>query len=82
MPNPQIPLEPGKFYHIYNRGINSCSLFCEGADHEHFLRLYEKFIDPVAETYAWLFMGNHFHLLLRINDTICYKYSGSGFLIR
>jgi hypothetical protein len=27
-------------------------------------------------------MGNHFHLLIRIKSNICYKYSGSGFLIK
>jgi putative transposase len=32
------------------------------------LRLYEKYIEPVAETYAWCLMGNHFHLLVRIRE--------------
>lgn len=66
MANPQIPLEPDQFYHIYNRGINSCSIFKEISNYEHFLRLYDKYISPVAKTFAWVLMGNHFHLLVYI----------------
>ncbi|MGQ1910802.1 transposase [Marinifilum sp. RC60d5] len=66
MANPQLPLEPDQFYHIYNRGINSCSIFKETSNYEHFLRLYDKYISPVAKTFAWVLMGNHFHLLVYI----------------
>ncbi|MDX9882997.1 MAG: hypothetical protein RBS73_13120 [Prolixibacteraceae bacterium] len=59
-------LEYNCFYHLYNRGINRCSLFLHSADYTHFLRLYDKYITPVADTYAWALMGNHFHLLVRI----------------
>ena len=63
-----LPLEYGKFYHIFNRGINSCNLFSQAVDYEHFLRLYEKYIPLVAETSAWVLMPNHFHLLIRVKD--------------
>lgn len=66
MPNPKIPLQPGNFYHIYNRGINGCPVFRENDNYGYFLSLYDKYISPVAETYAWVLMGNHFHFLLRI----------------
>jgi putative transposase len=62
------PLENGKYYHIYNRGINSDVLFKENDNHEYFLRLYDTHIDPIAETYAWCLMKNHFHFLVRIKD--------------
>ncbi len=62
------PLEHGKYYHIYNRGINGENLFREKANYLYFLKLYDKYIDPVAETYAWCLMPNHFHLLVRIKD--------------
>jgi REP element-mobilizing transposase RayT len=29
---------------------------------------YKKYISPVADTYAWCLMPNHFHLLLRIKE--------------
>jgi putative transposase len=61
-----IPLEFNKYYHIYNRGINSETIFRERSNYEHFLRLYAKHIEPVAETFAWVLMKNHFHLLVRI----------------
>ena len=66
--NNTIPLEYGKYYHVYNRGINSCELFSEKANYEYFLRLYDKYIPLIANTYAWCLMGNHFHLLVRIKE--------------
>ncbi|WP_395048107.1 transposase [Flavobacterium sp.] len=62
------PLENGKYYHIYNRGINSDILFKENDNYEYFLRLYDTHIDPIVETYAWCLMKNHFHFLVRIKD--------------
>jgi REP element-mobilizing transposase RayT len=62
------PLENGKYYHIYNRGINSNILFKEKGNYEHFLKLYDLHIEPMAETYAWCLMNNHFHLLIRIKE--------------
>ena len=64
----RIKLEPGCFYHIYNRGTNGCSIFQETTNYEHFLSLYDKYILPVADTFAWVLMGNHFHLLVRIRN--------------
>jgi putative transposase len=63
-----ILLESGKFYHIYNRGINRCNLFYTNDNYRHFLRLYEKYIDPIADTFAWVLLRNHFHLLVRIKE--------------
>jgi putative transposase len=62
----RIPLQHNRYYHIYNRGINSCPIFKETTNYEHFLSLYDKYISPIAQTYAWVLMGNHFHLLVRI----------------
>ena len=77
MSKPEPLLEKGKFYHIYNRGINSCNLFTGAITYEQFLCLYQRYITPVAETYAWVLMPNHFHLLVRIKANVVYKYSGS-----
>lgn len=63
-----IPIEYTKYYHIYNRGINSCNLFKESSDYKHFLELYKRYIDPIANTYSWCLMPNHFHILVRIKD--------------
>ena len=72
MPNPEV-LQSGTFYHIFNRGINGENLFHCEAHFQHFLGLYSTYIDPVAETYAWVLMPNHFHLLVRIKADIQYR---------
>jgi putative transposase len=67
----------GKFYHIFNRGINSCNLFNEASNYEYFIELYDKYVSPVAETFAWVLMPNHFHFLVRIKEDVVYKYSNA-----
>ena len=62
------PLEYGDTYHIFNRGINSTDLFLCQRDYEYFLELYARFIHPVADTYAWVLVKNHFHFLVRIKN--------------
>lgn len=62
------PLNYGKFYHIYNKGVDSCDLFIEATNYKHFLDLYDAYISPVADTYSWVLMKNHFHLLVRIKE--------------
>jgi putative transposase len=71
------PLLSGNFYHIYNRGVAHCDLFYENNNYEHFLGLYDRYISPVADTYAWVLMKNHFHVLVRIKENIAYKYSNT-----
>ena len=66
--NKTIPLEYGKYYHIYNRGINGCDLFRYSDDYEHFFKLYDKYIFLIADIYAWVLMKNHFHFLVRIKE--------------
>ncbi len=71
-------LEHGKYYHIYNCGNNGENLFRENRDYEHFMSLYDRYVDPIADTYAWCLMGNHFHLLVSVKENIMYKYSNAG----
>jgi putative transposase len=65
MPPPSA-LQPDQYYHIYNRGNNGETLFREQRNYPYFLRLYAKYIEPVAETYAYCLLKNHFHFLVRI----------------
>ncbi len=61
-----IPIEYGKYFHIYNRGINGMKIFLDNNDYEHFLNLLSIYIEPISEIYAYAIMGNHFHLAIRI----------------
>lgn len=61
-----IPLEPGKVYHLYNRGNNREDLFREEFDYQCFLQSYRKHVHARVDTFAYCLMGNHFHLLARI----------------
>jgi len=64
----ETPLINGHYYHIYNRGNNGENLFFEERNYDYFLKLYIHYIYPIADTYAYCLMKNHFHLLVRINS--------------
>jgi putative transposase len=64
------PLEPGGYFHIYDRGVNRGNIFYEERNYTYFLNLYAKHITPSAETFAYCLMRNHFHLLVRIRTRI------------
>jgi len=59
-------LHPNIFYHIFNRGNNRENIFIEDRNYRHFLQRYAQYIEPVAMTYAYCLLRNHFHLLVRI----------------
>lgn len=63
------PLLYGQFYHIYTRGNNRENIFIEKDNYTHFLALYSKYIQPIADTYAYCLLRNHFHILVRIKDS-------------
>jgi len=60
------PLQYGLTYHIYNRGNNRENVFFEERNYRYFLQLYAKYIEPVAVTFVYCQLRNHFHVLLRI----------------
>jgi REP element-mobilizing transposase RayT len=62
-------MEPGSYYHIFNRGNNREYIFREDANYRFFLERYKKYLTPHVNTYAYCLMSNHFHLLDRILDT-------------
>lgn len=61
-------LEPGHFYHIYNRGNNKEVLFHEHSDYLHFLELYKKYLFDITEAYCFCLVPNHFHFVLRMKE--------------
>jgi len=56
------------FYHIYSRGNNREDIFTEHRNYEFFIRQYQKYINPVANTLAYCLLKNHFHLLVWIKS--------------
>jgi REP element-mobilizing transposase RayT len=62
------PLYPNVFYHIYNRGNNRENIFIEDRNYRYFLQLYAKYIEPVALTFAYCLLRNHYHLLVRVRN--------------
>ena len=63
-------LEPGCLYHIYNHAVGTEKLFLSEDNYNYFLRRYEHFISPVADTYAYCLMSNHIHFLVEIRNQI------------
>jgi hypothetical protein len=59
------PLLYDTYYHIYNRGNNRENIFIQERNYEYFMRLYEKHISPVADTFAYSLLRNHFHVSLK-----------------
>ena len=62
------PLLPDYFYHIYNHANGDDNLFREQENYRFFLQQYAKYINPIADTYAYCLMPNHFHLLVKIKE--------------
>jgi REP element-mobilizing transposase RayT len=57
---------PGALHHIIVRGINRRKIFFDDSDRDDFLdRLGGILSDSKTACFAWAFMANHLHLLLR-----------------
>ena len=55
-------------YHIYNHANGSENLFREEDNYRYFLQQYKTYIHPVANTFAYCLLPNHFHFLLAIKE--------------
>lgn len=64
MPSP-LPLQVGQYYHIFNRGNNGEDIFREKRNYMFFMQRYAQYIEPIAYTYAYCLLRNHFHFLVR-----------------
>ena len=62
------PLLYDTYYHIYNRGTNGENIFVQERNYEYFLKLYEKHVSPIADTFAYCMLRNHFHISVRIKS--------------
>ena len=62
-------IEPDSFYHVYNRGINSCAIFQNQGNYLYFLNQFSKYLNEVVDVYAYCLMPNHFHFLIKVKST-------------
>ena len=68
MLNKTESLKPDAFYHIYSRANGNEALFVSDGNYRFFLEKYKLYIQPVANTYCYCLMPNHFHFLVQIKD--------------
>ncbi len=59
-------LQPNCSYHIFNHGNGFENIFTEDENYRFFLDKYNQYILPIAETYSYCLLPNHFHLVVRI----------------
>ena len=64
------PILGGRYFHIFNRGINKQSIFFESKNYDYFLTLIEEFLIEYTDVFAYCLMSNHFHLVLKVKDVI------------
>ncbi len=61
-------LEPGQYYHIYNRGNNRENIFLKSENYPYFLQKYDAYLSRVLDTYVYNLLPNHFHLVVRLKQ--------------
>lgn len=61
-------LEFGKTYHIHDQGNNGIDIFMQPENYSYFLKLYARYIDPIAETLAWTLLPSSIHFLIRVKE--------------
>jgi putative transposase len=61
-------LTPDATYHIYNRANGNEKIFANEGNYFFFLEKYKQYIFPIADTFCYCLMPNHFHFLIRIKS--------------
>ena len=68
MPQRDIELRAGEYYHFYNRGNNRERIFYERDNYLFFLQRLRKYLVPMMDIVAYCLMPTHYHLLAGIKD--------------
>ena len=68
MGNNRPALQPEAYYHIYNHGNGNENIFRNDENYNWFLKRYNDYISPIAHTFAYCLMPNHFHFLVQIKS--------------
>lgn len=64
------PFEPGEFYHIYNSAVGKEKLFSSADNCKFFLDRFHFYTQKVMSVYSFCLLSNHFHFLVKIDDSI------------
>jgi len=59
-----MDLEPGFFYHIYNRGNDSRQVFFSRENYLFFLKKMKENLSPFVSFVSWCLIPNHFHFIV------------------
>ncbi|MEM9119215.1 MAG: transposase [Cyanobacteria bacterium P01_F01_bin.56] len=69
MPRRQRSLQPGHYYHLYNRGNNRQTIFFERENYLYFLRKFRYFVaTETVHVVAYCLMPNHYHFLIYLRE--------------
>lgn len=68
MGNERIPFESNSVFHVYNHGNANDLIFLEDKNYGFFLKKYRKYITPIADTYAYCLIPNHFHVMVKFKS--------------
>ena len=63
-----IPLEPGKYYHLFNHAVGDELLFRNDENFNYFLRKYSLHTEAICDTFCYTLMPNHFHFAVKIKQ--------------
>ncbi|WP_316739805.1 hypothetical protein [Pedobacter aquatilis] len=59
---------PDNFYHVFNHAVGKENLFIKHENYIFFLNKFDNYISPIAKTFCYCLMPNHFHILIQIKD--------------
>jgi putative transposase len=68
MQNKYENLTPDSSCHIYNRANGNEQMFKSNENYRYFLEKYIEYIHPIADTFCYCLMPNHFHFLIRVKS--------------
>lgn len=63
-----INLNPGSYYHVYNRAVGNDKLFYTEANYVDFLKKYLEYMRPIVNTFVYCLIPNHFHFLIQVKN--------------
>ena len=69
MPRKARITSPGVVHHLMARGLDGMTIFRDDEDRGYFLKqLSDNLTRNGFQCYAWVLLGNHYHLLVRTSD--------------